>query len=55
MAGPGTGLTLAVFPHRWGERTFIQARGTTELDPIPTFEPTALACDGARSWTMLSP
>jgi hypothetical protein len=33
----GTGLTLAVLPHRWDERTFLQARGTTELDPKQSF------------------
>ena len=32
----GTGPTLAVFPPRWDERTFFQARGTTELDPKQT-------------------
>jgi len=36
MSQRGTRLTLAVFPHRWDEQTFSQARGTTELDPLRT-------------------
>ena len=33
----GTGLTFAVLPRRWDERTFNHARGTTEVDPLRPF------------------
>jgi len=40
----GTGLTLAVLPHCWDEPTFVQAYGTTELDPLRTFAPLRCHC-----------
>ena len=46
-SGHGTGLTLALFPHLWDERTFLQARGTTELDPLRTILRLGHVADGA--------
>jgi hypothetical protein len=34
----GTGVTLAVLQHCLGERTFVQASGTIDLDPLQTLQ-----------------